>query len=52
MLRILVAVLFGYWAYRIVREFVDSVPDDFEIVVRPDPVPERGATRRTNHRLQ
>lgn len=39
MLRILTVLFFGYCAYRISREFIDSVPDDFDIVAPPEPVP-------------
>ncbi|HEV2505954.1 MAG TPA: hypothetical protein VGV39_22950 [Mesorhizobium sp.] len=47
MLRILILALFGYCAYRVGRELVDSVPDDFDIVGPPQPAPARTrATRR------
>lgn len=50
MLRILVTILFGYWAYRVGREFGAS--DDVEVVGRPGPVPKRVAARRTTpHQL-
>lgn len=32
MLRLVALLLFGYCTYRIGREFVESVPDDFELV--------------------
>lgn len=46
MLRILMTVLFGYWAYRIAREFNQSALGDVEVVGRPGPVPERVSARR------
>ncbi len=48
MLRILILALFGYCAYRVGRELVDSVPDDFDIVGRPQSIPAR--TRGTRSR--
>ncbi len=46
MLRILATIVFGYWAYRVGRELVDSVPEDFDIVERPGSVSERARPRR------
>lgn len=45
MLRLLTILIFGYCAYRVGRELVDSVPDDFDIVGPPVPAPAR---RRNN----
>ena len=36
MLRLIAFLLFGYCTYRITRELVDSIPDDFEFA--PDPI--------------
>jgi hypothetical protein len=35
MLRFVALLLFGYCSYRIGREFIDSIPDDFELVAEP-----------------
>lgn len=47
MLRILILAAFGYCAYRAGREFIDSVPDDFDVVGPPKPVPVRASNRKT-----
>lgn len=52
MLRILILALFGYCAYRAGRELVDSVPDDFDIVEPPRPVPVRASNRETRRAYQ
>lgn len=44
MMRLVALLLFGYCTYRIGREFIDSVPDEFEFVGEPHallPSPER-----------
>jgi len=44
MLRLVALLLLGYCTYRIGREFIDSVPDEFELVGEPYallPSPER-----------
>lgn len=44
MLRLVALLLFGYCTYRIGREFIESVPDDFDVVGEPPallPSPER-----------
>lgn len=44
MLRLVALLLFGYCTYRIGREFIDSVPDEFELEGEPRallPSPER-----------